>query len=76
MIEMGLGVSFLPAMAEHVDRSKGRIYRSLEVPPRRIVGVIWRRHRYHSPTAERFLAGLRQLAEEMRQSIPALKPVL
>src|SRR5262249_20882218 len=33
MIEMGQGVSLLPAMAEHLDRSKGRIYRSLgDVP--------------------------------------------
>jgi LysR family hydrogen peroxide-inducible transcriptional activator len=75
MIEMGQGVSLLPAMAEHVDRSKGRVYRSLEVPPRRIVGVIWRRHRYHSPTAERFLAGLRQLAKEMCESVPGLRRV-
>jgi LysR family hydrogen peroxide-inducible transcriptional activator len=73
MIETGQGISFLPATARHVDRGKGRVYRSLgDVPPRRTIGVIWRRHRYHSPTAERFLAGLRQVTEEMRESVPGL----
>jgi LysR family hydrogen peroxide-inducible transcriptional activator len=76
MIEMGQGVSFLPATAEHADRSKGRVYRSLgNDSPHRTVGVIRRRHRYHSPSAERFLEGLRQLAAELRESVQGVRAV-
>jgi LysR family hydrogen peroxide-inducible transcriptional activator len=63
MIALGQGVSLLPEMARRVDRSNRRIYRALAgEEPRRTIAVVWRRHRYHSLMAERFLATLRELA--------------
>jgi LysR family hydrogen peroxide-inducible transcriptional activator len=66
LIALNQGVSLLPAMAHRADRDKRRVYRPLTGDvPRRTIGVIWRRHRYHSPTAERFLVRLRELAAEL-----------
>lgn len=63
MIALGQGVSLLPEMARRGDRSSQRVYRSLSgEAPRRTIAVVWRRHRYHSPMAEQFLATLRELA--------------
>jgi LysR family hydrogen peroxide-inducible transcriptional activator len=63
MIAMNQGVSLLPEMARRVDQDKRRVYRPLaDHKPQRTVGVIWRQQRYHSPTAERFLARLRLVA--------------
>jgi LysR family hydrogen peroxide-inducible transcriptional activator len=65
LIAMNQGVSLLPAMAQRVDRDKRRVYRLLAGDgPRRTIAVLWRLHRYHSPTAERFLVRLRDLAAE------------
>jgi LysR family hydrogen peroxide-inducible transcriptional activator len=65
LIAMNQGVSLLPAMARRVDHDARRVYRPLAGDgPRRTVGVIWRLHRPHSPTAERFLARLRELGAE------------
>jgi len=63
LIAMNQGISLLPAMAQRVDRDSKRIYRTLAGDePRRTVAVISRLHGYHSPTAERFLARLRETA--------------
>jgi LysR family hydrogen peroxide-inducible transcriptional activator len=71
LIALNQGVSLLPAMAQRVDRDRRRVYRPLAGdPPRRTIAVIWRRHRYHSPTAERFLAQLRELASELHAPAP------
>jgi LysR family hydrogen peroxide-inducible transcriptional activator len=68
MIAMNQGVSLLPEMARRVDHDKRRIYRALaDHKPQRTVGVIWRQRRHHSPTAERFLSRLRELAAELQR---------
>ena len=41
-------------------------YRLAPEQPTRTIAVIWHRHRYHSHAAERFLAGLRELAGEFQ----------
>jgi LysR family hydrogen peroxide-inducible transcriptional activator len=67
LIALGHGVSLLPAMARERDRGSGRVYRELdEAGPRRTVGVVWNRHRYHSQAAEQFLARLRRLPQARR----------
>jgi LysR family hydrogen peroxide-inducible transcriptional activator len=68
MIAMDQGVSLLPDMARRVDHDKRRVYRPIaDHKPRRTIGVVWRQRRYHSPSAERFLARLRLLAAEMHR---------
>jgi LysR family hydrogen peroxide-inducible transcriptional activator len=68
MIAMNQGVSLLPEMARRADHDKRRVYRPLaDDQPQRTVGVIWRQRRYHSPTAERFLGHLRELAVELNR---------
>jgi LysR family hydrogen peroxide-inducible transcriptional activator len=63
LIALGQGVSLLPEMARRADRGTTLVYRPLaKDQPRRTLAVAWHRHHYHSPTAERFLAGLRQWA--------------
>jgi LysR family hydrogen peroxide-inducible transcriptional activator len=63
LIALGQGVSLLPEMARRADRSRALVYRALAKDPvRRTVAVVWHRHHYHSPLAERFLAELRQWA--------------
>jgi LysR family hydrogen peroxide-inducible transcriptional activator len=70
MIAMGQGISLLPDMARRVDHDKRRVYRPVaDHKPQRTIGVIWRQRRYHSPTAERFLARLRLLAAELQRPV-------
>jgi LysR family hydrogen peroxide-inducible transcriptional activator len=67
LIALRQGVSLLPAMAQRADRDTRRVYRTLAgEQPRRTVAVISRKHGYHSPTAERFLARLRELGPEFK----------
>ena len=67
LIALGQGVSLLPDMARRTDHSRSLVYRPLaKDPPRRTIAVIWHRHHYHSPMAERFLAELRRWAAEMQ----------
>jgi len=67
LIAMNQGISLLPAMAQRVDRDPKRVYRTLAGDePRRTIAVISRLHGYHSPTAERFLAKLRETVAEHR----------
>jgi LysR family hydrogen peroxide-inducible transcriptional activator len=67
LIALGQGVSLLPDMARRADRSRTLVYRPLaREQPRRTIAVVWHRHHYHSPLAERFLAELRQWATELQ----------
>jgi LysR family hydrogen peroxide-inducible transcriptional activator len=67
LIALEQGISLLPAMARRADRGKQRVYcRLAGEQPKRTIGVIWHRHRYHSHAAERFLAALRELASEFQ----------
>jgi LysR family transcriptional regulator, hydrogen peroxide-inducible genes activator len=60
LIELGLGVSLLPALARDADRGKRRVYRELTDPqPTRTLAVVWHKHRYRSPTTRLFLDHLR-----------------
>jgi LysR family hydrogen peroxide-inducible transcriptional activator len=68
LIALEQGISLLPAMARRADRGKQRVYcRLAGEQPKRTIGVIWHLHRYHSHAAERFLAGLRELAGEFQE---------
>lgn len=59
LVEQGLGVTLLPEMAVRKP-SKSIVYRRLAgTGPSRTITVIWRKHRYHSVAAMRFLEGLR-----------------
>jgi LysR family hydrogen peroxide-inducible transcriptional activator len=67
LIALGQGVSLLPDMARRADRGHTLIYRTLvDDQPRRTLAVIWHRHHYHSPAAERFLTGMRAWAAEQQ----------
>ena len=64
LIEQGLGVTLLPEMATRKQADKRVSYRRLVRPgPSRTITVIWRRHRYHSVAAMRFLDVLRAYGE-------------
>jgi LysR family transcriptional regulator, hydrogen peroxide-inducible genes activator len=59
LIEQGLGITLLPEMATRRP-TRGIVYRRLTGPgPSRTIAVIWRKHRYHSVAATRFLETLR-----------------
>jgi LysR family hydrogen peroxide-inducible transcriptional activator len=67
LIALNQGVSLLPDMARRADQSRRILYRPLaKDQPRRTIAVVWHRHHYHSPMAERFLAELRRWAAEMQ----------
>jgi LysR family hydrogen peroxide-inducible transcriptional activator len=60
LVGLGQGVSLIPAMARQLDRSSGRVYRSLAPPrPTRTLAVVWHRHRVQSPLMRRFLEIIR-----------------
>src|SRR5262249_47915995 len=66
LIEQGLGVTLLPEMATRSQISKSIVYRRLAGHcPSRTVTVIWRKHRYHSIAAERFLDVLREYGQKL-----------
>src|SRR6516165_4388082 len=65
LIEQGLGVTLLPEMATRNQTKKSIVYRRLAGHcPSRTVTVIWRKHRYHSIAAERFLDVLRNYGKK------------
>jgi LysR family hydrogen peroxide-inducible transcriptional activator len=60
LIEEGLGITLLPEMAARDARSKGVIFRRLAGPgPSRTITAVWRKHRYQTMAATRFLESLR-----------------
>lgn len=61
LIEQGLGITLLPLMATRQRASKAIVYRRLHGDgPSRTITVIWRKHRYQSSAALRFLDVLRE----------------
>jgi LysR family hydrogen peroxide-inducible transcriptional activator len=67
LIALRQGISLLPDMARRADRSRTLVYRPIaKDQPRRTIAVVWHRHHYHSPLAQRFLAELRRWAAERR----------
>jgi LysR family hydrogen peroxide-inducible transcriptional activator len=71
LIQQGLGVSLLPKMATGKRTSTGIVYRLLAGHcPTRTIAVIWRRHRYHSVTAARFLDVLREYGRTLQRACP------
>jgi LysR family transcriptional regulator, hydrogen peroxide-inducible genes activator len=69
LIEQGLGITLLPEMATRGPASKGVVFRRLaESSPSRTVTVIWRKHRYHSMAAARFLDVLRNYGRQFSAS--------
>jgi LysR family hydrogen peroxide-inducible transcriptional activator len=69
LIEQGLGVTLLPEMATTSQTNKSIVYRRLAGHcPSRTVTVIWRKHRYHSVAAARFLDVLRNYRQKFARS--------
>jgi LysR family hydrogen peroxide-inducible transcriptional activator len=69
LIEQGLGVTLLPEMATRRQTNKSIVYRRLAGHcPSRTVTVIWRKHRYHSIAAARFLDVLRDYGQKFARS--------
>ncbi len=67
LIALGQGVSLLPDMARRADRGRSLVYKPLtKDQPRRTIAVVWHRHQYHSPMAERFLKELREWAKQLK----------
>src|SRR5262245_39040048 len=65
MIERGLGVSLLPALAREADQSSRRVYRPLDGPPLvRTLAAVWHRQRYLSPTTRLFLEQLKLMCRD------------
>lgn len=49
LVALSHGVSMVPAMAQRIDRSNARVYRSLSgTPPKRTIGVVWDPYRFQS----------------------------
>jgi LysR family transcriptional regulator, hydrogen peroxide-inducible genes activator len=60
LMQQGLGITLLPEMATKDRASTGIVHRRLAgQSPHRTVTVCWRKHRYHSIAAMRFLDMLR-----------------
>lgn len=65
LIEQDLGITLVPEMATRGPANKGIVYRRLAGDsPSRTITVIWRKHRYHSMTATRFLDVLRDYSRQ------------
>lgn len=71
LIALKQGISLLPDMARRADHQGVLVYRPIaKDQPRRTIAVIWHKHHYHSPMAERFLVELRQWAAGLEQATP------
>jgi LysR family hydrogen peroxide-inducible transcriptional activator len=67
LIAQGQGISLLPQMARRADVGGAKVYRALAgAQPTRTIAVVWHRHRYHSPVAEFFLKGLREIGRKFK----------
>jgi LysR family hydrogen peroxide-inducible transcriptional activator len=66
LIDRGLGVSLLPALAREADRGSARVYRELAGPPLvRTLAAVWHRQRYLSPTTRLFLEQLKLMCRSL-----------
>jgi LysR family hydrogen peroxide-inducible transcriptional activator len=64
LVALDHGVSMVPAMAQRLDKSKRRTYRSLVSPtPKRKIAMIWNPYRFQSKLLEAFKELLRQTTE-------------
>lgn len=60
LVSLSHGISMVPRMAERIDRSKSRVYRSLAgTPMNRTVGVVWDPYRFQSRLVKEALECLR-----------------
>jgi LysR family transcriptional regulator, hydrogen peroxide-inducible genes activator len=73
MIQAGLGVSLIPAMA---CPNPGReiVYQRLALPPTRSITVAWRKQQQHCRAITFFLEELRAAAAKRRALLPSLAP--
>lgn len=63
LVALGLGLSFVPAMAGRVDPDPVRVYRPVAPPrPARTIAVVSNPHRYRPGLVTAFLGALRTLA--------------
>lgn len=61
LVALGQGVSLVPRMAQQLDRSPARRYRSLSGDkPTRTIGLVWHEHRFQSRLFKRFVDWLRK----------------
>jgi len=68
LVSLGHGVSMAPAMAQAIDRSPDRVYRSLAgETPKREIALVWNPYRFQTKLAESFRQHARLLGQE-RQS--------
>lgn len=55
LVSLGHGVSMIPHMAQRLDQSKSRIYRSLHGPkPMRTIAAVWNPYRFQSRLLQEF----------------------
>ncbi len=67
LVSLSHGISMVPRMAQRIDRSKTRVYRSLSgTSPKRTVGVVWDPYRYQSRLVNAFITSLREHCDENR----------
>jgi LysR family hydrogen peroxide-inducible transcriptional activator len=64
MVALGLGISLVPEMATHADRTRRLAYRSLGAEaPHRTIAMIHHHDRYHSRLVQEFIVSLRSHGE-------------
>jgi len=68
LIALNQGISLLPEMVRRLDPSETSHYRSLEEQPTRTIVALWHRSRYHGQLADRFLADLRAVCDELSRA--------
>ena len=65
LVSLSHGVSLVPRMAEQIDRSKSRVYRSLAgTPPKRTVGIAWDPYRFQSRLTKSCLEALKEYSQQ------------
>jgi len=66
LVSLSHGITMVPKMAQQIDRSKTRVYRSLAgAPPTRTVGVVWDPYRFQSRLVKSALENLRNYCLEI-----------
>lgn len=65
LVSLGHGISLIPRMAERVDRTDRRVYRSLSgEKPQRTIAMCWNPYRYHSKLTQNLMSCLRAHSPE------------
>lgn len=66
LVALNHGISMVPKMAERIDHSKNRVYRSLAGSPlRRTIGIVWDPYRYQTRLIKAVIDALRAHCKEM-----------